>query len=72
MKPWLDWASLTKPLNWTSSLSDLQLDITVAAVFGQRYAVRVAQSYVWEALCKAVMQLRKVTNMDQGLAYLAD
>ena len=49
MKLQLDWMSLPKPFNWKTNQSDLQLDIMVAAVFGQRYAIRVAQPYIWEA-----------------------
>ena len=63
MKAWLDWASLPKLLDWMSNWSDPQPDITVAAVFRQRYAVRVPQSYMWEAWHKATVQLHEVTNM---------
>ena len=41
MKPWLDWASLPKPFNWMANQPDPQLDVTVATVFGPRYAIRV-------------------------------
>ena len=43
MKPQLDWASLTKLFNWMTNQPDPQPDITVATVFGQRYAVRLMQ-----------------------------
>ena len=72
MKPWLDWASLPKPFNWMTNQPNPQLDITVATVFGQRYAIRVAQLYLWEAQCKAMAWLCKVANMDEGLPCPAD
>ena len=63
MKPKLDWVSLPKLFDWKNNQSDLQLDITVAAVFRQRYAIRVAQSYMWEAWCKAAAWLCEVANV---------
>ena len=72
MKPQLDWARLPKLLDRTSNWSDPQLDISVVAVFQQRYAIRIAQSYIWEAWCKAMVQLQEVANMGQGSACLAD
>ena len=55
IKPWLDCASLSEPFNWMSNQPDPQLDITVASVFRNRYAIRVAQLCLWEAWCKATM-----------------
>ena len=49
-----------------------QPDVTVASVFWQRYAIRVAQLCLWEAWCKAVVQLCEVANMDKGLPCPAD
>ena len=72
MKPQLDWARLPKLFDWRSNQSDPQPDITVAAIFGQMYAIRVAQLYMWEALCEAVAWLCKVANVDNGFACLAD
>ena len=72
MKPWLDWASLPKLLDWKTNQSDLQLDIMVAAVFSQRYTLRVAKLYMWEAQCEAVAWLHEVANVDWGLACLVD
>ena len=42
IKLWLDWADLPELFDWTTNQPNLQPDITVASVFGQRYAVRVA------------------------------
>ena len=72
MKLGLDWVSLPKLLNWTFNQSDPQLDITIAVVFKQRYAIRVTQSYMWEAQHEVMMKLCKVSNMGQRLACLAD
>ena len=49
-----------------------QPEISVAAIFRQRYTIRVVQLYMWETRYKSVAQLHKVTNVDQGLACLAD
>ena len=68
----LDWADLPKPFNWKNNQPDPQPDITVASVFGHRYAVRVAQLQLWEAWCKAVAWLCEVANMDKGLPCPAD
>ena len=38
--------------DWKTSQFDLQPDITIAAVFMQRYGVRVSQLYMWEAWCE--------------------
>ena len=43
MKLRLDWADLPKPFNWKNDQPNPQLDITVASIFGHRYAVRVVQ-----------------------------
>ena len=43
MKPWLDWADLPEPFNWKNNQPDSQPDVTVASIFGHRYAVRVVQ-----------------------------
>ena len=51
MKQQLDWASLPEPFNWMTNQPDQQPDITVAIVFGQRHAVRVAQLCLREAQC---------------------
>ena len=67
MKPWLDWACLPKPFDWMNNQPNLQPDITVATIFGQRYAVRPPQSCLWEAQRKAAVQLCEVANMDKGL-----
>ena len=64
MKPWLDWAILLKLSNWMTNQPDLQPDITVATVFGQRYTVRVVQLYLWEAQCKATVWLCEYGNID--------
>ena len=42
----------------------LQLDITVAAIFGQRCTVRVVQLFWWEAWFEAMVWLCKVANLD--------
>ena len=70
MKPQLDWASLPKPFNWKTNQPDPQPDITVATVFGQRYAASGLHSYICGKLGAKPysMQLCKVANMDQGLA----
>ena len=47
-------------------------DITVAAVFRQRYAIMVAQPCLQEAQCEAMAWLHDVANVNQGLACLAD
>ena len=47
---------------------DPQLDITVAAVFRQRYIVRVAFFFLWDTKHEATAWLCKVANVDQGLA----
>ena len=49
MKPQLDWASLPEPFNWMTNQPNQQLDVTVATVFRQMYAIRVVQLYLWEA-----------------------
>ena len=72
MKPWMDWVRLPEMFDWKTKQADPQLDITVVVVFGQRCAVRVAQSYMWEAQCEAKAWLCEVANVDQGLACLAD
>ena len=43
IKPWLDWAHLPKLFDWTTNQPNPQPDITVASVFGHRYAIRVSQ-----------------------------
>ena len=43
VKPRLDWADLPEPFDWKNVQPDPQLDVTVASIFGHRYAVRVAQ-----------------------------
>ena len=68
----LNWASLPELFNWTSDQPDPQLDITVASVFGQRYAVRVVQLSLWEARCKAAVWLCEVANLDEGLPCPAE
>ena len=68
IKSWLDWVSLPKPFNWTTNQPNLQPDVTVASIFGQRYAVRVAQSYLWEVRCKAAVQLARLLKWTE--AYL--
>ena len=55
MKLWLDWVSLPELFGWTTNQPDLQKDITIATVFGQRYAVRVVQLYLWEAWYEAMV-----------------
>ena len=72
MKLQLDWASLPKLLNWTTNQPNPQLNITVAIVFRQRYAVRVAQLYLWESRHEAMVQLCEVASMEQGLPCPAD
>ena len=72
MKLQLDWASLPEPFNWMTNQPDLQPDITLASVFGQRYAVRVVQLCLLEAWCKAAAWLCEVSNMDGGLPCSAD
>ena len=54
MKPWLDWASLPELFYWMTNQPNPQLNITIATVFAQRYAIRVAQLYFWEAWCEAM------------------
>ena len=66
MKLWLDWASLPELFDWTTNQPDPQPDITAATVFGQRYAIRVAQSCLWEAQCETTVWFCEVSNMDQG------
>ena len=68
----MDWASLPEPFNWITNQPDPQPDITVATVFGQRYAIRVVQLCLWEAWRKATAWLCKVANMNQGLLCPAD
>ena len=65
MKLQLDWVSLPESFNWTNNKPNPQLDVAIATVFRQRYAVRVIPLYLWEAQCKAVVQLCKVANIDQ-------
>ena len=72
MKLQLDWVSLPELFDWTTNQPDPWPDITVATVFGQRCTVRVAQSFLWEARCKAVARLCEVANMDQGLPCPVD
>ena len=72
IKPWLDWASLPEPFNWMSDQCNPQPDVTVASVFKQRYAFRVAHLSLWEAWHKAVVWLCEVANMDEGLPCPAD
>ena len=43
MKPRLDWADLPELFNWKNDQPDLHLDVTVASLFGHRYAISVAQ-----------------------------
>ena len=43
VKPRLDWAHLPEPFDWKNDQPDPQPDISVASIFGHRYAVRVAQ-----------------------------
>ena len=68
----LDWASLPELFDWTNDQPNLQPDVTVASVFEQRYAIRVAQLCLWEAWHKAVVWLCEVANMDEGLPCPAD
>ena len=68
----LDWASLLELFDWITNQPGPQLDITVATVFGQRYAIRVAQLCLWEAQCQAMAWLCEVINIDQGLPFPAD
>ena len=72
VKLWLAWADLPKPYNWMTNQPDPQPDVTVASVFGQRYAIRVAQLCLWEAHHKAAVWLCMVANMDKGLPSPAD
>ena len=72
MKPWLDWVSLSEQFGWENNQPNLQLDITIAAVFGQRYAVRVVQLFLWETWCEAAVWLCKVARIDQGLPFPED
>ena len=43
MKPRLDWVDLPEPFDWKNDQPNLQLDVSVASIFGHRYAVWVAQ-----------------------------
>ena len=70
--PQLDWASLLELFDCTTTQPNLQLDVTIATVFEQRYAIRVVQLCLWEARCKAVVQLCEVTIIDQVLPCPAD
>ena len=63
---------LPEPFDWTNDQPDPQPDVTVASVFRQRYTVRVAQLYLWEAWHKAAVQLCEVAKMDEGLPCPAD
>ena len=72
MKPQLDWVSLPELFNWTTNQPNPQPYITVAAVFRQRYTIRVVQLFLWEAQHKATVQLCEAANMGQGLTYPAD
>ena len=47
MKPWLNWESLPELFDWKTNQPDPQLDISIAAIFRQRYAIRVVQFYLW-------------------------
>ena len=42
MKLRLDWVSLPEPFDWMANQYNPQLNIIVATIFGQRYAIRVA------------------------------
>ena len=42
VKPRLDWADLPEPFDWKNVQPNPQPDVTVASIFGHRYAVRVA------------------------------
>ena len=72
MKPWFDWVSMPEPFNWMTNQPNLQLDITAATIFGQRYAIWVAQLFLWEAWCEAIVKLCEVANLDEGLSCPAD
>ena len=45
MKSQLDWVSLPESFDWMTSQPDPQSDVTVAVIFGQRYAIRVMQLF---------------------------
>ena len=68
----LDWARLPEPFDWITNQPNPQPDVTVASVFGQRYAIRVAQLYLWEAWCKAAAWLCRVADLDKGLPCPVD
>ena len=72
IKPWLDWASLPELFDWMTNQPNLQPDITVASVFGHRYAISVAQLSLWEAWRKAAVRLCEVASLDKGLPCPAD
>ena len=72
MELWLDWASLPKPFDWMTNQPNPPLDITIATVFSQKYAIRVVQLCLWEAQCKASAWLSEVASMDQGLPCPVD
>ena len=72
MKLQLGWASLPEPFNWMTYQPDPQPDVTVASAFGQRYAIRIAQLYLWEAQHNATVWLFEVANIDKGLPCPAD
>ena len=63
---------LARAFNWMTNQPNLQLNITVATVFRQRYTIRVVQLYLWEAQHKAMAWLCKVANMDEGLPCSVD
>ena len=72
MKPRLYWASMPKPFDWMTNQPNRQLDITIAAIFRQRYAIRVAKLVLWNAQCEAMVWLCKVANLDQRLPCPTD
>ena len=71
-KPWLAWVGLLELFDWKLYQPNYSLDITVAAVFRQKYAVRVAQSQLCSAWCNAVAWLQKVANINLWSVGLAD
>ena len=56
---------LPQPFDWKLHQPYCNLDITVAAVFGQNNAVRIAQSQLLDAQCEAIAWLCEIANVNQ-------
>ena len=72
MKPQVDWVDLPKPFDCILLQPEGKLDITVAAVYGVKYAARVIESQLQDTQCAAKAYLGKVGNIHQWLAGPVD